>query len=155
MTSSAANNAQAAAVTVLKEALADSYLLMGRTQGVHWNVTGPMFFAVHNLTEEHYTNLFTAVDELAERLRALGEKAPYRYADYLALSILSDSGIGEDAGSMIAALVADHQAVASRLRAAVETLEDSGDVVTADMLIGRLSWHEKAVWMLQALAKTS
>lgn len=131
--------------------LADSYQLFIKTQGVHWNVTGPLFFSVHTLTEEHYKNLFEAVDELAERIRALGEKAPASYTKYGMLSSIEDEDEPASAEAMIGMLAKDHQTVCRSLRAAINFCEDKDDVVTADMLTARLAWHEEAIWMLDSI----
>lgn len=131
--------------------LADTYLLMIKTQGYHWNVVGPLFHSVHVLTEEQYTDMFKAIDEIAERVRALGYPAPSSVAEMVAVS-----GISEDTGNasteeMIGNLIADHEAAARRFRDAVALAEKKRDVVTADMLTARIGFHEKSVWMLKAL----
>ncbi len=131
--------------------LADTYMLFIKTQGVHWNVTGPAFFSIHKLTEEHYENLYASIDELAERIRALGMKAPASYTKYGELSSIKDVDEPKSAGDMIKMLIADHETTISTLRSAVESFEDKKDFVTADMLTTRLTWHEQAVWMLNAI----
>lgn len=130
--------------------LADSYLLMVKTQGYHWNVAGPLFYSLHKLTEEHYNDLFSAIDELAERIRALGYPAPASITD-----MISRAGISEDTGNptaeeMIGNLIEDHETIAIRFREYVQTAEDVNDVASADMLTARLAFHEKAIWMLRA-----
>ncbi len=130
--------------------LADSYQLFIKTQGVHWNVTGPVFYSLHKLTEEHYQNLFTAIDALAERIRALGEKAPASYSKYGQLSAIKDEDEPATAFDMIEMLSRDHETVCQSLRSAIEYSEDKRDFVSADMLTGRLAWHEEAIWMLRA-----
>jgi starvation-inducible DNA-binding protein len=112
--------------------LADSYQLFIKTQGVHWNVAGPLFYSIHNLTEEHYNNLFKAVDNLAERIRTLGSKAPASYTKYGELSAIEDH---------------DEPASAAEM---VEFCDGKDDFVTADMMTERLAWHEEAIWMLRA-----
>ncbi len=131
--------------------LADSYQLFIKTQGVHWNVTGPLFYSIHNLTEEHYTNLFAAVDDLAERIRSLGEKAPASYTKYGEFSAIEDVDEPKTAEDMIAMLARDHNTVCDSLRTAIEFCEGKDDFVTADMLTERLAWHEEAIWMLSAI----
>jgi starvation-inducible DNA-binding protein len=130
--------------------LADAQTLMVKTQGVHWNVVGPLFISLHQLTEDQYNDLFGAIDEIAERIRALGYPAPKSLAD-----MMPHSAIGEETGNptaeeMVAALARDHETVARRLRDAVETAEGLRDVATADLLTERLQVHEQAVWMLRA-----
>ena len=132
--------------------LADSYLLFIKTQGVHWNVTGPVFIGLHKLTEEQYENLYQAVDEIAERIRALGHKAPASYTKYGELSSITDEEEPESAGEMIAMLIRDHATAVTNMRKAVEWCEEKNDYVTADMMIARMAWHEEAIWMLEALS---
>lgn len=131
--------------------LADSYQLFIKTQGVHWNVAGPMFYSIHNLTEAHYNNLFKAVDELAERIRALGCKAPASYTKYGELSAIEDNDEPATAAEMVEMLAKDHEKVCRSLRVVVEFCEGKDDFVTADMIIGRLAWHEESIWMLRSL----
>lgn len=131
--------------------LADMYQLLIKTQGVHWNVAGPAFYSIHKLTEEHYITLFDAIDETAERIRALGRKAPASYTQYGKLSAIKDRDEPQTAGKMIEMLVADHETVARSLRGTLEQAEELRDHVTSDMLVARLAWHEKAIWMLRAL----
>lgn len=100
--------------------LADTYMLFIKTQGVHWNVTGPAFVSVHELTESHYENMYEAIDALAERIRALGHKAPASYTQYGKLSAISDREDPETAADMLAMLIADHEAAVSNMRSAIE-----------------------------------
>jgi starvation-inducible DNA-binding protein len=130
--------------------LADSYQLFIKTQGVHWNVAGPLFYSIHNLTEDHYNNLFTAVDTIAERIRALGSKAPASYTKYGELSAIEDNDEPASAADMVEMLAKDHETVCRSLRVAIEYCEGKDDFVTADMLTERLAWHEEAIWMLRA-----
>ncbi|HEY9548051.1 MAG TPA: DNA starvation/stationary phase protection protein [Kiloniellaceae bacterium] len=131
--------------------LADTYLLLVKTQGYHWNVVGPLFVSLHRLTEEQYQNLFEAVDDLAERVRALGFPAPSSITEMVAMAeILEDTG-NPTAEQMVGTLVADHERIVRRLREATVTAEELHDVVTAGMLTERMQFHEKAVWMLRAL----
>lgn len=132
--------------------LADTYMLFIKTQGVHWNVTGPNFVGVHQLTEMHYKNLQAAIDRLAERIRALGQKAPASYTRYGQLSSIKDEDDPDRLADMLAMLIADHETAVSNMRVAVEWCEDKNDFVTADLMIARMSWHEDAIWMLNALA---
>lgn len=132
--------------------LADTYMLFIKTQGVHWNVTGPAFVSVHELTETHYENMYVAIDEIAERIRALGVKAPASYTKYGELSSLKDEDEPKSAGDMLKMLISDHETTIANMRSAVEWCDGKNDYVTADMLIERMAWHEEAVWMLNALA---
>ena len=130
--------------------LADSYQLFIKTQGVHWNVSGPLFYSVHQLTELHYQNLFSAIDVIAERIRSLGEKAPASYTKYGKLSSIVDRDEEALANEMVQMLARDHEIVCQSLRAAIEFVEDKADYVTAGIMTDRLAWHEEAIWMLKA-----
>lgn len=137
--------------TALTSVLADSFTLMVKTQGVHWNVVGPLFVSVHELTEQHYQNLFGAVDEIAERVRALHHPAPGSMSALLALSSIEEGSAANSAEGMVSMLVRDHQAIVGRLREAIEIAENTEDDATADMLLERVQFHEKAIWMLEAI----
>jgi len=130
--------------------LADAYVLLVKTQGIHWNVVGPLFFSLHKLTEDQYNDLFAAADDLAERIRALGHPAPTSIAQ-----LMPHSAIGEETGNptteeMVQTLIRDHETVSRRLRDTVEMAEELRDAATADLLTERLRVHEKAAWMLRA-----
>jgi len=137
--------------TSVAASLADTYVLMVKTQAYHWNVVGPLFYSVHNLTEEHYNDLFKAVDEIAERIRALGYPAPTNLKDMVEISEISEDTGNTSTEEMIANLADDHETAAKRFRKAVEIAEENRDVVTADMLTARMAFHEKAAWMFKAL----
>ena len=131
--------------------LSDSYLLMVKTQGYHWNVVGPLFRSIHLLTEDHYNNLFAAIDELAERIRALGFPSPSSVTEMIALSAIQEDTENPTAQEMLDNLVRDHGVVARRFRECISRAEEAGDVVSADMLTRRIEFHEKAIWMLSAV----
>ena len=131
--------------------LADTYLLLVKTQGYHWNVVGPLFVSLHRLTEEQYQNLFEAVDDLAERVRALGFPAPSSITEMIALAEIGEDTGNPTAEQMVENLVSDHEAIVRRLREATVAAEELHDVVTAGMLTDRMQFHEKAVWMLRAV----
>lgn len=142
-----------AVATALTGVLADTYRLVFKTHAYHWNVEGPLFYAVHNLTEGQYEDMFAAADELAERIRALGQMAPFRMAGILDASVIEDVDDMPSAGEMCADLAADHERVAHRLHALIRLAGDSNDAVTEDLATGRSAFHEKAAWMLRALAR--
>jgi len=131
--------------------LADTYLLLVKTQGYHWNVVGPLFVSLHRLTEEQYRNLFEAIDDLAERIRALGHPAPSSITEMIALATIAEDTGNASAEEMVANLVADHERIVRRLREAAIMAEEQHDVVTAGMLTDRMEFHEQAVWMLRAV----
>lgn len=138
--------------TQLSHVLAYSYALYGETQGVHWNVTGPLFYSVHKLTEEQYTDLAESIDEIAERIRALGFKAPAGLRAMAELSFVNSDVDYTNAGEMLEALVRDSETVSRKIRGVVELAEKAGDVKTADLLTHRIGQLEENAWMLRALA---
>ena len=137
----------------LVHALADTQVLLFKMQAYHWNVEGPLFYPIHTLTEAQYTDLFAAVDDIAERLRALGHLAPFRLKDLTVQACIQDRESLPSAEGMVKDLATDHEAVAMRLRGAIDVAEQGGDPVTADLLTTRAMVHEKAAWMLRATAK--
>lgn len=134
----------------LTAVLADSYVLMIKTQGYHWNVVGPLFLPLHELTEQHYRNLFEAVDVIAERIRALGKVAPGAFADLIAHSALQEETSQRTAAGMVGQLLSDHEAIVQRLRDTAKLAADHGDGATEDLMNQRMAFHEKARWMLSA-----
>lgn len=138
----------------LASVLADTYRLVFKTHAYHWNVEGPLFYSVHNLTEGQYEDMFGAADELAERIRALGHLAPSRMADVMAKSRIEDPTGEMSAADMIEDLASDHEHLAHRLHALVELSGQHMDPVTEDLATERSAFHEKAAWMLRALAKS-
>lgn len=135
----------------LAEILADSYVLYLQTQGVHWNIEGPTFHSVHTLTEEQYRDLAVAIDEIAERIRALGKKAPASFSDYGRLATLNPETVQGGATAQVSQLVESNKILSKSLQAAVATAEDQGDHFTADLLTARIGVHDKSAWMLGAL----
>lgn len=135
----------------LKPVLAETFQLYVATQNVHWNVTGPLFQPVHALTEEQYLELAPAIDEIAERVRALGHKAPATMRKYLALGSIDDGDENATAEEMVNALQNGHAALAKRIRPIIAQAADVGDDVTAGLLTDRLTVHEKSQWMLGAM----
>ncbi|WP_458792823.1 Dps family protein [Yoonia sp. MH D7] len=132
--------------------LADTYSLLIKTHAVHWNVEGPLFYAVHNLTEAQYNDLFAATDVIAERIRALGQLTAMSPSALLKDSVVEDVKSPHDAVSLCESLATDHMAVAKRLHEVIEIAGDANDPVTEDLATGRSAFHEKAAWMLRALA---
>ncbi|OSP54424.1 Dps family protein [Pseudoruegeria sp. SK021] len=137
----------------LSEALSDTYRLVFKTHAYHWNIEGPLFFSVHNLTEGQYTDMFAAADEIAERIRAIGQLAPSRMQDIISASVVKDQDKLPPAIEMVEDLANDHAQVAKRMHALIELAEENSDPVTADLITGRSAFHEKAAWMLRATTK--
>lgn len=137
----------------LSKLLADSYTLYLKTHNYHWNVTGPMFNALHTMFEEQYTELATAVDEIAERIRALGEPAPGSYKAFAALTSIEEEDHGQvpDAKEMIKQLVIGQETVARTARSMFDIVEEAKDESSADLLTQRMQIHEKNAWMLRSM----
>jgi starvation-inducible DNA-binding protein len=135
----------------LSKLLADTYTLYLKTHNFHWNVTGPMFQTLHLMFEAQYTELATAVDAIAERIRALGLPAPGTYADFAErTSIAEERGI-PSAQQMIQQLVQGQEAVARTARSVFPIADQAHDEATTDRLTERLQVHEKTAWMLRSL----
>lgn len=135
----------------LSRLLADTYTLYLKTHNFHWNVTGPMFNTLHTMFETQYTELSTAVDEIAERIRALGEPAPGSYAQFSDLTVISEETGTPSAEEMIRQLVEGQEAIARTARSVFPAAEKAGDEPTADLLTQRMQLHEKNAWMLRSL----
>ena len=132
--------------------LAETYTLYLKTHKYHWNVTGPMFQTLHKMFEDHYNDLAVAVDEIAERIRVLGEKAPGSYQEFTKLSaVKGDAGFQVAAKDMIKALLQDHEQVARTAKTILPILEGANDEGTNSLLGDRIEYHEKVAWMLKSL----
>jgi starvation-inducible DNA-binding protein len=135
----------------LSRMLADSYILYLKTHNFHWNVTGPMFQTLHIMFMQQYTELWNALDLIAERIRALGHPAPGSYKRYVELSTIKEEQGVPSAGDMIRQLVAGQEAVTRTARAAFRVADGADDQPTADLLTQRMEIHEKNAWMLRVL----
>ena len=136
----------------LSKLLADTYTLYLTTHNFHWNVTGPMFNTLHLMFMEQYTELWNAVDPIAERIRSLGFPAPGSYAQFGALSSIKDVPADPpQAMEMVRILVEGHEAVARTARGIFPAAEKADDEPTADLLTQRLAVHEQTAWMLRSL----
>ena len=135
----------------LGRVLADSTVLYAKTHGFHWNVTGPMFNTLHLMFMEQYTELWTALDAIAERIRAMGHIAPFGGSTYSGLSSIPESEGVPPALAMVRELVEGHEAVARTLRSVFALADEANDQPTADLLTQRLQIHEKTAWMLRSL----
>lgn len=137
----------------LKKVLADTFVLYFKTHSFHWNVEGPHFKSLHDLFMEQYTELWNATDEIAERIRTLGEYGPNSFEGMLGNATLTENRQTPDAMAMVQMLVEDNEAICKTITPVLEKAQKAGDEVTADLLIGRLTIHEKAAWMLRSIAK--
>ena len=139
----------------LSALLADSYSLYLKTHNYHWNVTGPLFNTLHTMFEEQYTELAAAVDEIAERIRALGIKAPGSYSAFSSLTSIDEASGDENAEDMIRALVDGQETVARTARDAFPAADSANDEPTADLLTQRMQIHEKNAWMLRSMLEAN
>lgn len=135
----------------LSRLLADSYTLYLKTHNFHWNVTGPMFNTLHTMFEGQYLELATAVDEIAERIRALGVFAPGSYAQFGRLTSIQETEEVPEAMEMVRRLLDAHETVVRTAREAFPAAEKGGDESTADLLTQRMQVHEKTAWMLRSM----
>lgn len=135
----------------LKALLADSYSLYLQTHNFHWNVTGPMFPQLHAMFEEHYTELAIAVDDIAERIRALGVAAPGTYSDFAELGSIDEVKGVPSAEKMVEILVKSHQQVVKTCRSALSVAQQADDESSAALVSDRMRVHEKTAWMLRAM----
>jgi len=134
----------------LTKLLADTYALYLKTHGYHWNVRGANFSTLHALFMEQYTEMWQALDDLAERIRALGEFAPQGYAAFANLTSIRDGDPEKSADKMVEELMRDQETVIATARGVLKESEEDGDPVTVDLVAQRLTAHEKHAWMLRA-----
>ncbi len=137
----------------LSRLLADSYTLYLKTHNFHWNVEGPMFQTLHLMFMGQYTEMWNALDLIAERIRALGHYAPGTYSEFISLSSIKESKSVPKANKMIEELIQGHEAVIKTTRAIFDAAEKAKDQTTMDVLTQRLDIHEKTAWMLRSLLK--
>lgn len=135
----------------LKRLLADSYTLYLQTHNFHWNVTGPQFRQLHLMFEEQYTELATAVDDIAERIRTLYVAAPGTYKAFSELSSIKEVEGVPDAADMVTILTHGHEQVVKTCRGVLKKAQDADDESTAALVSDRMRVHEKTAWMLRAM----
>lgn len=134
----------------LSHLLADSYMLYLKSQNYHWNVTGPQFTSLHNLFEEHYTELAEAIDVIAERIRALGHYSPGTFNQFAALSNINEEADIPSAEEMVRKLVEAHEQTLQTARKLLPICDQADDEATLDLATQRLQVHSKAAWMLRS-----
>lgn len=137
-------------VSALRQVVADSYAVLGQTHICHWNVRGPNFFSLHTAFEEQYTELFTAVDEIAERIRALGALAPGGLGNLAKMAGIKELAEDTAATKMVDHLVEANQALVADLVKARDAAAQFDDAETEDLMISRIQVHEKTIWMLES-----
>ena len=138
------------AIEALRQVVADSYAVLGQTHICHWNVRGHNFFSLHNAFEEQYTELFTAVDDIAERIRALGALAPGGLGNLAKMAGIKEIAEDTSADKMVAHLVQVNQKLVGNLEKARDEAAATGDAETEDLMIARIQVHEKTIWMLDS-----
>jgi len=132
----------------LEKVLANTYALGLKTQNYHWNVVGENFKSLHELFGAQYEEIFDAIDELAERIRALGSKVEGTFENFSKIAKIKSGNKNFKSGEMLKDLIASHELLTDQLKKGVKIAQDEGDEATADMFIGRTQAHEKAIWML-------
>ena len=135
----------------LSEIFLHTYQLLIKSHVYHWNVVGPLFKPIHELLEAHYNELFSATDIIAERIRSIGYLAPVQFSDISKFAPSAKELDHLSAEAMVEDLIVDHQRIAKMIRKCAEEADKGGDLVNADMLTARLTFHEKALWMLRAI----
>ena len=143
-------NSNQAVVDGLSRVLADSYTLYIKTHGHHWNVTGPDFPALHTMFEDQYTELAGAVDEVAERIRAVGAPAPAGFSAFSRLTSIGEKEGDLTAQEMVADLLDGHEKVAKTAKVTLDVADAANDDVTVDLMVQRIAVHDKTAWMLRS-----
>lgn len=134
----------------LSRILADSYMVYLKTHNYHWNVTGELFHSLHEQFEEQYTELAEAIDEIAERIRALGHRAPGSFREYSGLTSIEEDSDQPDAREMVQRLAEDNETILRTCREALAPCEEADDEATIDLITHRLKVHSKVAWMLRS-----
>jgi len=143
-----------AVIDILTKALSDEYVLYTKTRNYHWNVVGPHFNDLHKFFEGQYDQTAEDIDEIAERVRALGGKTVSTITEFMQHTRLSEHpGKYPDSKTMVANLVADHETIIQNLREDIKSCNQHNDVGTEDFLTGMLEKHEKTAWMLRSIVE--
>lgn len=137
-------------IEAMTKVLADSYVLYVKTQNYHWNVTGANFQSLHMLFEQQYNDLFTADDEIAERIRTLGARAPGSMKEFLALTSITECTEVRNAQDMVKDLAKSQETIIATLNDALKLAQEEGDEATIGLLVDRITIHEKNAWMLKS-----
>ena len=153
MAKASVRNASAQVAKHLSWVLSDTYVLMVKTHGYHWNVTGPEFRELHLLFEEQYNELFTAADEIAERIRALNVNAPVSMGDFLTHTSIKEATNVPKAMAMVKDLIASNENARMRIAEARAFANEVDDTASEDLMNQRLRAHDKALWMLRSITE--
>ncbi|MEW6588688.1 MAG: Dps family protein [Thermoproteota archaeon] len=146
-----ADKQRKAVVGLLAKLLADEYVLYTKTRNYHWNVVGPHFNDLHKFFESQYGAIDSDIDEIAERIRSLGEKTPATLTEFVKNATIKEHPEFPPADKMVSNLVADHESIIRTLREGISTCEQNNDAGTADFLTGLMEKHEKTAWMLRSV----
>lgn len=144
------NTANQTIANALANVLADSHVISMKAHNFHWNVEGPQFFALHDMFEAQYTDIAEAMDEIAERIRALGAVAPGTTAALSARARVTEVETVPTGDEMLRETLADYEIIGGTIAEAIAVAEEHGDDVTAGMLADRLAFHQKQAWMMRA-----
>lgn len=139
----------------LSVVLADCYVLYMKSQNFHWNVTGARFLALHDLFEQQYKDIGRAIDEIAERIRYLGFRAPASFIEFQSMTQLDEVAQVENEEQMIRILINDHKVIVRTIRDMLPAIQEVQDDGTDELLSARLAWHEKNIWILRSLLENS
>lgn len=137
-------------IQALRQVVADTYALIGQTHVCHWNVRGPSFFSLHTAFENQYNELFAAVDEIAERIRAKGALAPGGLSNLAKMAGIPEIAEDASARDMVQHLVDANEKLLDDLRVARDAAGEAGDCESEDLMIARIQVHEKTIWMLRS-----
>lgn len=135
----------------LSKVLSDTFILYLKTHNFHWNVVGPKFLGIHRFLEDQYRDLWTSIDDIAERIRALGAMAPGTTTKFRELSEVRENDKVPGAQDILRELVTDNETVCRTMRATLATAQAAGDEATAGLVTDRLAYHEKQIWMMKSL----
>ena len=137
-------------ISALRQIVADTYALIGQTHLCHWNVRGPSFFSLHAAFEAQYTELFVAVDEIAERIRAKGSLAPGGLANLAKIAGIDELAEDADARDMVRHLLKANEKLVQDLKIARDAAGEADDAETEDLMVARIQVHQKTAWMLRS-----
>ena len=146
-----ADQAKRDCAEALSKVLSDTFILYLKTHNFHWNVEGPQFIALHKLFEEQYQDLWNSLDDIAERIRALGQPAPGTTAKFKELAEIRENDRVPPATEMLRKLMSDNETATRTIRAALSTAQAAADEATAGLLANRLTYHEKQLWMMKSM----
>lgn len=135
----------------LSKVLSDVFILYLKTHNFHWNVTGSQFLGLHEFFEKQYRDLWNSIDDIAERIRELGQPAPGTTGKFKELAEIKENDRIPPATEMLRELVIDNETTTRTIRAALSTAQAAGDEATAGLLTDRLAYHEKQMWMMKSL----